>query len=1315
MLALIVMGLSVMTIIVIAGFLSVESHLALQHQLALRARLNGVVSLRLALAHLQQEAGPDRRATARADLVQPDATAATVRNPMWTGVWRTDRPNQPPSWLVSGGDPSNPAGQAEPLVGTDDLAPALAYPPGYAVPWETDFADRWNELGFIRLVGPGSATEAEPAGASDPLGAKPSGWVIRPKLPLAEAEAGGGERRLGSFAYWIGDEGVKARVNLEETRTSSPATDHLARAALRSAATPGLRLLRGGEATDETTAPTLTTSRDLALAPGFSTDPAATRRLFHEVTTTAAGVLADAANGGLRRDLSLAFELPDAGFAQTEFAGGNGAPATGTETGYAALKMTVPINGRLVPAAPVFNRATPAGQLRGPTWWALRDYHRLYKQVGWVGGVPTLSARTYFPNAGNLHPGPDTGDESTVRQRNYLYAATYAGDRVTLDPNVTDLGTIAEAGWKLDPAPVPRPFNCAVAPYVERVFLVFNLIKESSRYGTTVYLNLTPVFVLHNPYNVALSIKPPTGQSAFALTFSDWQDWVFRVNRRTYVYPKDNSFDEIQPTPVNFTYEKNLGDYYRFADPRAINDADLFRVYVDQVNLQPGERKVFTPGSGARSPWSRVVKLTNSFNYQGGFSDDNVDWGALWPGFNWYYFNPALYPPELGYPPSDSFSFEIIPQGRFTVRSSMTCWPGDMLKFPSPTTIGTSADLYPAFDLYNRSSEHSVLTYRGIDGQAGQPGPLHVGDIVAQTPEKNPSPGVYQPGLIIAAIEMSAKTIRENAVSTAGTPPAAVGAFPLFSHSNPLAAMLGADGAGRASAAEGAGFGGASPSYRLRVTRPTGGMNAWLGLLQSPGGAAPLTYGGYSNQADGNLASIHTEVPLVPPTSLGQYTHANFHVRDQQPLYGVGNSFAHPQIDPARTYATANHWTEYDSSYLLNAALWDGFFLSGAGPRPGVATSPASPAPANPDASGAGPTYPELKPLTTVLDEFVAGTGKLANPRMRLVGEAPASRSALADYRRSASALLNDGAFNVNSTSVEAWAAFLGAAKRIALAKWPANAPSLDANARFPRATPTGAEPIATGALNDPARTNWTGFVNLSDTQLRLLAAAIVRENKARFQITTRTERDAATPPTSRLFRGLTKAATPYLSLAEFINRFLNPVGANAWSTRCGALQSAIFRADNPPAGGPVAAGLTDRLTNRYKLGMMDAANWPRPTGLNFPFPAHVEAMEQGGQNRVHAAMGLPGNLLQVDLLQSLGASLATRSDTFTIRAYAETTGFDGNPASCLVEAVIQRLPAFVNDLDPAESAFKDLRPENKLFGRRFKVISLRWLKPHEA
>lgn len=1312
-LALTIMGMMVMTIIVIAGFLSVESHLAMHKQLELRARLNGVASLRLALGHLQQEAGPDRRATARADLTQPDATVATVRNPMWTGVWRTDKPNQAPSWLVSGNDPDNPWTQSNSLAGIATTAPGLAYPSTYWVPWETDFANRANDLGFVSLVGAGSATPAETNGAGDPIGDKPSGLVVLPKIALAENAADGSARRLGSYAYWIGDEGIKARINLDDPRLALPATDNGARGALRSAGAAAVGLLKGAEnLADATQVRLLGGSRDLGLLSGFNPDPAMTRRLFHDVTGVSAGVLADAYNGGLRRDLSLAFELSDAEFTKTEFGAGTSLPATATENGPASLKMTAPINGRLTQVSPVFNRATASGNLRGPTWWALRDYHRLYKQIGWVGGMPTLSARTYFPNAGNIHPEPDNGVNATIKQRNYLYSAIYAGDRVTLNPNVSDSGTITEPGWTQASAPIPRPFNCAVTPYLSRVFLVFNLVKITNPEGVGLAMQITPVFVLHNPYNVALSSSASGGNSSLTLSFREWDRWIFKITRKTYVYPWRNPYDEIQRTAKTFTYQKDLAGYFKFADTNAASDSDLFRVYVDQFTLRPGEYKVFTPPTGDSSLWSRVVKLDNRFNYQGGFAG-GVQWSQLWPGFNWYYFSAA--DRALGYPPSDTFTFEIIPAGNFVVRQGLACWPGDRLPFPTDSTIDAAVDPYPAFDLYNKTSEHAEISYRGIDAKVGLPGPLNVGDIVSQVPEKEPSPGVFQPGIIIAAFELSVKTARENSVSTSGTAPTAAGAFPLFTHSNPMAAVAHADGAGRAGTAAGSGFGGASPSYRMRVTRPTGGMNAWMSLLQSNGGAEPLTYGGLSNEVDGNLTSIHTEVPLVPPTSLGQFAHANFNVRDQQPLYGVGNSFAHPQVDPTKTYSTANNWTEYDAPYLLNAALWDGYFLSGAAPKMTAVTTPAAPAPANPDSTTPANPYVEAKSLSEVLDDFLAGNGKLENPRMRLADEASGSRSALGDYRRSASALLNDGAFNVNSTSTEAWATFLGSAKKVALAKLGADAPGAQANARFPRAVPTGSEPVATGAYNEATKSNWTGFANLTDAQLRLLAAAIVRENKARFQITTRTERDAANPPTTRLFRGLTKAATPYLGLAEFINRFLTPGASNAWATRCGALQAAIFRADNPPVPGPVGAGLTDRLTNRYTLGMFGAANLVPPTGLTYPFPQNIEAMEQGGANRTHVAMGIPGNLLQVDLLQSLGASLATRSDTFTIRAYGETLGADGNPASCLIEAVVQRQPGFVNDLDPAETAFADLRTPNKLFGRRFKVVSCRWLKPNES
>jgi Tfp pilus assembly protein PilX len=94
-LSLVVMSVVLLTVITVASFVTIESRLSAQHQNFQRAKLNAAVSLRLALAHLQQEAGPDRRMTARADILanttQPGWTWNTIRNPLWT-----DGRRQPP-------------------------------------------------------------------------------------------------------------------------------------------------------------------------------------------------------------------------------------------------------------------------------------------------------------------------------------------------------------------------------------------------------------------------------------------------------------------------------------------------------------------------------------------------------------------------------------------------------------------------------------------------------------------------------------------------------------------------------------------------------------------------------------------------------------------------------------------------------------------------------------------------------------------------------------------------------------------------------------------------------------------------------------------------------------------------------------------------------------------------------------------------------------------------------------------------------------------------------------------------------------------
>jgi hypothetical protein len=77
-----------------------------------------------------------------------------------------------------------------------------------------------------------------------------------------------------------------------------------------------------------------------------------------------------------------------------------------------------------------------------------------------------------------------------------------------------------------------------------------------------------------------------------------------------------------------------------------------------------------------------------------------------------------------------------------------------------------------------------------------------------------------------------------------------------------------------------------------------------------------------------------------------------------------------------------------------------------------------------------------------------------------------------------------------------------------------------------------------------------------------------------------------------------------------------------------------------------------------------------------------------------------PAHLSQADLLAGSGPHLATRSDTFSIRAFAVTTAVATAPKIIGIEARLQRTP-------------KTCQLEATV-GRRFVVTSLRWLNPQD-
>ena len=113
------------------------------------------------------------------------------------------------------------------------------------------------------------------------------------------------------------------------------------------------------------------------------------------------------------------------------------------------------------------------------------------------------------------------------------------------------------------------------------------------------------------------------------------------------------------------------------------------------------------------------------------------------------------------------------------------------------------------------------------------------------------------------------------------------------------------------------------------------------------------------------------------------------------------------------------------------------------------------------------------------------------------------------------------------------------------------------------------------------------------------------------------------------------------------------------------------------------------------------------------------KAIEDAALN-TEAALGLTDTLAefssqwltQGDIMTALAPVLFPRSDTFVIRTYGEavnpTTAATEGRAWC--EAIVQRVPAYFEPTDPEETVPASLNPTNIALGRRFKVVSFRWL-----
>ena len=413
-------------------------------------------------------------------------------------------------------------------------------------------------------------------------------------------------------------------------------------------------------------------------------------------------------------------------------------------------------------------------------------------------------------------------------------------------------------------------------------------------------------------------------------------------------------------------------------------------------------------------------------------------------------------------------------------------------------------------------------------------------------------------------------------------------------------------------------------------------------------------FGGNGSQ-NGTPRAVFYEIPRLPLQSLAQFRHANLANSGTQPYmtYTVGESWAHPMLptDRVQQPAGAGSSEMFDQTYLSNTALWDRYFLSTMCDYEGDAFGGAE------------------RDAAEVREDFFMREEDLLNPRFTpLVPAADsttASESIAADDGADVAAayLGLKGGFNVNSTSVEAWTAFLSSMRDQEIESQEKGSVDTGDSSAFPRVRYPADGAIDGGDDFFGGREiRWRGFRQLDEDQVSELAGAIVEEVRSRG---------------------------PFLSLSEFVNRKL---GSSS---------------DEASLRGTIAAALIKAETNETLLHdgiIIDGQNMGTHDWVT-PAAAMGSNME-----------GAPGSVSQGDILTALGSDITVRGDTFVIRAYGESDALkSGIPAArAWCEAVVQRMPDYVDPADSPETPIDDLVETNRNFGRRFEVLSFRWLAPGE-
>ena len=618
---MVTLSLMVLLTIIALGLLSLSSisiRTASNDQAMATARANARMALMLAIGELQKAAGPDQRVTATASILgesgNPYAKTTTAVNGKqhWVGVWDTNgySPADPDKksfmrWLVSGDQ-----------VQLDALADA-----GTAAAADD----------MVIFEGVDSSGNPDPDGPDS---------VKVPKVEIATATPG----NKSYYAYWVEDESVKADLAWNEGEFASDERKQTARLS----ATPGVDhgvlegpfasgvsypLEKGSGYIDQLEK--ALSPADMGLVMG-STDNHRTwlKAYRHDMTFASRGVMADVKNGGLRRDLSLAFEMD--GIAESENASLFNEQEGEFVEGNDSLTALQNAPGITIKDRFLFRDFKTAGNVfsgdisdtetvvRGPSWWLLRDYANLYKRLKASGSGYSLDARAYFPNRttrGNIY---DNLFDI------HAYHQSFAGDpKIKVKP--INRETNGTGGYAFQPA------RASYAPVLLGVNAIYSLVYT----GDKLKLVVDPFFIIWNPYDTQITAPKfavtlengLAGGVRFKVT--DTKGTAKTTDDVVKLYGKPSKFSDGAGSDTSFS------DY---AIRKSGVNANLSYL-ISNLSMNPGEVQIYSPPNETdRSGAANVLndELMPGMNYDASESGIFFDefplcvWnGKIWVVSSW--------------------------------------------------------------------------------------------------------------------------------------------------------------------------------------------------------------------------------------------------------------------------------------------------------------------------------------------------------------------------------------------------------------------------------------------------------------------------------------------------------------------------------------------------------------------------------------------------------------------------------------------------------------------------------------------------------